>query len=170
MRDLTASWPAVPDWASSTLEHAGITVRTAIPARQHLVSGNLAAFAAAAGLSDQGVGAFAQASGERYALRLARDRMLVVNAPAETATGGWHAEGYAVTDVSAMYHVFEIEGDGIDAMIGEATAMDPAAGSPSAVTLFAGQPAIAYYHGQRLRLHVERGFAPYVWQWLGERG
>ena len=166
MRDLTSSWPAVPDWSHAALDAGGISARSQPLATQHLVSGNLEAFAAKAGLADTGVGAFAQASGERYALRVALDRMLVVNAPAD---GGWHPDGYAVTDVSAVYHVFEIEGPGIEDLIGEATAMDPAIGSPSAAILFAGQQAIAYYHGSRLRLHVERGFAPYIWQWLESR-
>lgn len=166
MRDLTSSWPAVPDWSNATLDGASISVRTLLLASQHLVSGNLDGFAAKARLADTGVGAFAQTSGERYALRVARDRMLAVNAPAD---GGWHPDGYAATDVSAVYHVFEIEGPGVEELIGEATAMDPAIGSPSAAVLFAGQQAIAYYHGGRLRVHVERGFAPYIWQWLESR-
>jgi sarcosine oxidase gamma subunit len=169
MRDLTPSWPAVPDWRHARLDQNGISVRSLDVASQHLVSGNLTAFAAKAGLPDQGVGAFAETSGETYALRVARDRVFVVNGPAGAMDGGWHEDGYAVTDVGAMYHVFEIEGDGIDALIGEATAMDPAAQSPSAMILFAGQQAVVYYHQGRLRVHIERGFAPYLWQWLEAR-
>lgn len=169
MRDLTSSWPAVPDWRHARLEHSNVSVRTLDVASQHLVSGNLAAFAAKAGLPDQGAGAFAETSGGSYALRAARDRMLVVNGAADATDGGWHEDGYAVTDVSAMYHVFEIEGIGIDALIGEATAMDPAAQSPSAMVLFAGQQAVVCYHQGRLRVHVERGLAPYLWQWLEAR-
>ncbi|RYE71778.1 MAG: hypothetical protein EOP19_31410 [Hyphomicrobiales bacterium] len=166
MRDLTSSWPAVPDWSHVILDRPDISARSLPLGSQHLVSGDLDTFAAKAGLADTGVGAFAETKGERYALRVARDRMLVVNAPAD---GGWHPDGYAVTDVSALYHVFEIEGPGLDALIGEATAMDPAIGSPSAAILFAGQQAIACHHEGRLRLHVERGFAPYIWQWLESR-
>lgn len=166
MRDLTSSWPAVPDWPHIALDGPDISARSLALASQHLVSGNLETFAARTGLANVGVGAFAEASGDRYALRVARDRMLAVNV---AANGGWHPDGYAVTDVSAVYHVFEIWGPGLGALIGEATAMDPAIGSPSAAILFAGQQAIACYHGGRLRLHVERGFAPYIWQWLESR-
>lgn len=169
MRDLTSSWPAVPDWRSARLIGPDLSVRTLPLVSQHLVSGNLGVFAARAGLPDQGAGAFAEVSGERYGLRVARDRMLVVNGPTDALDGGWHADGYAVTDVSALYHAFEIEGEGIAMLIGEATAMDPASLSPSAMILFAGQQAVAYYHEGRLRLHVERGFAPYIWQWLEAR-
>jgi sarcosine oxidase gamma subunit len=169
MRDLTSSWPAVPDWNRAVLDQNDITVRSVPVDSQHLVSGNLAGFAAKAGLPDQGAGAFGQVSGERYALRVARDRVLVVNAPADAMDAGWHEDGYAVTDVSAMYHVFEIEGAGLDAVIGEAMFVDPNAQSPSAMTMFAGQQAVVYYHEGWLRVHVERGFAPYLWQWLEAR-
>lgn len=169
MRDLTASWPPVSDWRTARLDSPDFTVRTLPVTAQHLVSGNLAAFATRADLPDEGAGAFAETNGERYGLRVARDRMLVVDAPAEAVDGGWHEDGYAVTDVSAMYHVLEVDGEGIDALIGEATSMDPAAQSPSAMTLFAGQQAIVYYHQGRLRVHIERGFAPYLWQWLEAR-
>jgi sarcosine oxidase gamma subunit len=169
MRDLTSSWPAVPDWQTATLDRQDLSIRTLAIAAQHLVSGNLAAFAAKAGLADQGAGAFGTVSGGRYGLRIARDRMLVVNGPADATDGGWHADGYAVTDVSALYHVFEIDGDGIAALIGEATAMDPAAQSPSAMVMFAGQQALTYFCDGRLHVHIERGFAPFLWQWLEGR-
>jgi hypothetical protein len=169
MRDLTTSWPPVPDWRHARLYRDDITVRSIFVASQHLVSGNLEGFAAKAGLPDQGAGAFAEVSGERYALRIARDRILMVNGRADALDPGWHEDGYAVTDVSAMYHVFEIEGGGMDALIGEAMFIDPNGQSPSASTMFAGQGAIVYRHDGRLRVHVERGFAPFLWQWLEAR-
>jgi sarcosine oxidase gamma subunit len=169
MRDLTSSWPEVPVWSDATLDRDGLTARTVILPSQHLVSGNLEAFAAKAGLSDTGVGLFQMVSGERYALRLARDRMLVVDGPTEALAPGWHADGYAVTDVSALYHIFEFDGDGIAALLEEAMAVDPKMHSPSAASMFAGQPAVVYHHEGRVRLHVERGHAPYLWQWLEAR-
>lgn len=169
MRDLTTSWPPVPDWRHAALDRNDIIARSVLVTSQHLVSGNLDGFAAKAGLPDQGAGAFAEVSGARYALRIARDRALVVNGAADALDAGWHEDGYAVTDVSAMYHVFEIEGGGVDALIGEAMFIDPNGQSPSASTMFAGQGAVVYYHEGRLRVHIERGFAPYLWQWLEAR-
>lgn len=169
MRDLTSSWPSVPDWRGANLDRNGITARTVDVGSQHLVSGNLAGFAVAAGLPDTGAGAFAEVTGERYTLRVARDRMLVVNAPASSTPPGWHADGYAITDVSALYHVFEFEGTGLSDLIAEAMFVDPNAKSPSAATMFAGQQAIVYHHGGHLRVHIERGFASYIWQWLEAR-
>lgn len=169
MRDLTSNWPPVPDWRGARLDQNGLVGRTVDVGPQHLVSGNLAAFATAAGLPDTGAGAFGEVSGESYALRVARDRILAVNAPPSSTRPGWHAEGYAVTDVSAMYHVFEFEGAGRADLIAEAMLIDPRGGSPSAATVFAGQQAIVYQHGGKLRVHVERSFAPYIWQWLEAR-
>jgi hypothetical protein len=169
MRDLTSSWPSVPDWRGANINRDGLMVRTADVGPQHLVSGNLVGFAAVAGLADTGTGAFGEVSGERYALRIARDRMLAVNASASSTSAGWHADGYAVTDVGAMYHVFEFEGPGLPDLIAEAMFVDPRAKSPSAATMFAGQQAIVYHHDGKLRVHVERGFAPYIWQWLEAR-
>lgn len=169
MRDLTSSWPSVPDWRGANLDRKGLLARTVDVGPQHLISGNLAGFATAAGLPDTGAGAFGDVAGDRYALRVARDRMLTVNAPQSSTFPGWHADGYAVTDVSAMYHVFEFEGPGLADLVAEAMFVDPNAGSPSAATVFAGQQAIVYRHDGKLRVHVERGFAPYVWQWLEAR-
>jgi hypothetical protein len=169
MRDLTSSWPAVPAWADVSLNRNDLTARTVTPHSQHLVSGNLAAFAANAGLPDTGAGLFKQVSGDGYSLRVARDRVLVINGSAEALGPGWHPEGYAATDVSASYHVFEFEGDGIEALLQEAMFVDPNVQSASAATTFVGQAAIVYYHDGKLRLHVERGFAPFIWQWLEAR-
>ena len=169
MRDLTTSWPDVPSWSDATLDRDGLTARTVSLPSQHLVSGDLQAFADKAGLSDTGAGLFQAVSGTRYALRLARDRLLVVDGPTEAMAAGWHDEGFAVTDVSALYHVFEFEGVGIAALLEEAMAVDPKIHSPSAASMFAGQPAIVYHHEGRLRLHAERGHAPYLWQWLEAR-
>jgi len=169
MRDLTSSWPAVPVWADVSLSRRDLTGRTVTPHSQHLVSGNLAAFTAKAGLPDTGAGLFGEVSGDRYALRVARDRVLLVNGATEALGPGWHAEGYAVTDVSAMYHVFEFDGDGIEALLQEAMFVDPNVQSPSVASMFAGQQALVYHHEGKLRLHVERGYAPYLWQWLEAR-
>jgi sarcosine oxidase gamma subunit len=169
MRDLTSSWPAVPAWDDVSLDRGDLTVRSVTLQSQHLVSGNLGAFAEKAGLPDSGGGLFHEVSGERYALRLARDRILAINVEGEALGPGWHADGYAVTDVSAMYHVFEFSGEGIEALLQEAMFVDPDIQSASAASMFAGQMAVVYYHEGKLRLHVERGYAPYIWQWLEAR-
>jgi sarcosine oxidase gamma subunit len=164
MRDLAQSWPRIPDWTGTAYEGRGIHVTTVSGLTQHLVSGNFSAYG-------ESVGALGIVSGERAAIRVARDRILAVNAEPALVTPGWHAEGFAATDVSAMYHVFEITGSGVPALLGEALLIDPDNAGPSAALVFAGLQAILYCAGGRdtLRVHVERGHAAYLVNWLEAR-
>ena len=164
MRDLAQSWPRIPDWSGTAYEGRGIHVTTVTGLSQHLVSGNLAPFG-------DSVGGLGIAGGERAAVRVARDRILVVNADPALVARGWHDEGFAVTDVSAMYHVFEISGSGVPALLREALLIDPDNAGPSAAVVFAGLHAIlsCVESRDRLRLHVERGHAAYLVNWLEAR-
>lgn len=168
MRNLAEKWPAAPDFAIATLNKDGVTVRTVSGLNQLLVSGDLTAWSKASGLAGEGVGAGAVASGDTYMLRIARDRLLAVGEQPFPIAAGWHAAGFAVTVMNAGLHVFEIEGPELDRLIARGTALDPGAASPSASILFAGIGVLFYRFGNpgRARLHVDRGLAPYLWEWL----
>ncbi|UCI25849.1 hypothetical protein [Mesorhizobium sp. B2-8-5] len=170
MRNLAEKWPAAPDWAAATLSKGGVGMRTLAGLNQLLVSGDLAAWSKASGLAGEGVGAGAIASGDRYMARIARDRVLAVAEQPFPIAAGWHAAGFAVTVMDAGLHVFEIEGPDLDRLIARGTALDPGAASRSASILFAGVGALFYRFGNshRARLHVDRGLAPYLWEWLGQ--
>lgn len=164
MRDLAQSWPRIPDWSGTAYEGRGLHVTTVAGLTQHLVSGNLAPFGA-------DIGALGIANGDGATIRVARDRILAVDAEPSLVTPGWHAEGFAATDVSALYHVFEISGAGVPDLLREALLIDPDNASPSAAVMFAGLHAIHYCIESRdtLRLHVERGHAAYLVNWLEAR-
>lgn len=164
MRNLAESWPRIPDWTGTAYEGRGIHVTTVSGLTQHLVSGNIATFG-------QDIGALGIASRDTASVRVARDRVLVVNAAPELVTPGWHVEGHAASDVSAMYHVFEISGAGVPALLGEALLIDPDNAGPSAAVVFAGLQAVLYCIDSKetLRLHVERGHAAYLINWLESR-
>jgi hypothetical protein len=168
--NLADRWPAAPDWRSATLEGAGVTVKSVAGLHQLLVSGDLDAWSAASGLSGPGVGALGLAKGKAWQARVARDRLLAVSAKPFAVEPGWHGEGFAVTRMDAALHVFEIEGEGLGRIVARATTLDPAGKSPSAALLFAGVHAVVYRHGTvgRLRVHVDRGLAAYLWEWLGQ--
>jgi hypothetical protein len=70
--------------------------------------------------------------------------------------------------MDAALHVFEVEGTGLADVVVRATTLDPASQSPSAAMLFAGVNAVAYRYAaaNRLRVHVDRGLAAYVWEWF----
>jgi hypothetical protein len=168
--DLAQRWPAAPDWSSAGIEGAGVTVKSVAGLYQMLVSGSLDAWNAASGLAGPGVGALAIAKGDAWQARVARDRLLAVSVKPFSVAPGWHGEGFAATRMDAALHVFEIEGPGLADVIARAVTLDPAGNSPSAAMLFADVNAIAYRHGtaECLRVHVDRGLAPYLWEWFEE--
>lgn len=166
MRDLAEKWSVAPDWQAANITTSGLAVRVVPGLSQMLVSGSVDAWAKTSGMHGDGVGAFGAAQGDRYAARLARDRLLIMsNTPLVIATG-WHAEGFAVTEISAGLQVFEVEGAALDAFIARGTALDPRQPSPSAALAFAGISAIVYCHESKLRIHVDRGLAAYLWMWM----
>ncbi|RRI06471.1 hypothetical protein EH240_04185 [Mesorhizobium tamadayense] len=168
MRNLAEKWPSAPDWATAVLDKDEVSVRTLGGLNQLLVSGDLAAWALASGLAGEGVGAGAVASGDSYMVRIARDRVLAVGEQAFPIAAGWYEAGFAVSVMDAGLHVFEIEGPGLAGLVARATALDPGQASRSASVLFAGVNVLFYRFGNanRGRLHVDRGFAPYLWEWL----
>ena len=166
MRDLAEKWSVAPDWQNAVIATPGLAIRAVLDLNQLLVSGDLDAWTRASRIGGTGVGAFGTAQGDRYAARLARDRLLVVsNSPLAIAMG-WHAEGFAVTAISAGLQMFEVEGMALDAFIARGTTLDPAKPSASAALSFAGISAVVYRHDGKLRIHVDRGLAAYLWTWM----
>jgi hypothetical protein len=168
MRDLAEKWSLEPDWRTATLETPGLVVRSLTGFTQYLVSGDLAAWCSQADMDDAAAGALSGAQGSRYAVRIARDRILAVSETPFGMAPGWHASGFAVSTFDAGLHMFEIEGPDMQSLFARATTLDPDGKTASAALLFAGANALCYRHGHadRLRLHVDRALAPYLWKWL----
>lgn len=168
MLDHATKWDAAPDWSTARLDAGGVSICSLDLPNQLWVSGNLAAFGKASGLDRQGAGALGVVHGDAYTVRLARDRLLVVGAPAAAISEGWNDAGYGVTAMGGATHVFELGGEKLDALLATATTIDLAHPGPSAAVSFASTPAILYRHepSGRLRLHVERGLAVSAWTWL----
>jgi hypothetical protein len=168
MRDLAQKWSAVPDWKTAVIAAEGLAIRSLSGFSQCLVSGDIAAWSKVSGMAAEAVGALATATGRRYALRIARDRILSVSETPFDIAPGWHDEGFAVSTLDAGLHMFEIEGLRLASLLARATTLDPKGTTPSAAVLFAGVNALCCRHGHadRLRLHVDRGLAPYLWKWL----
>ena len=167
MRNHAEKWPEVPNWSIAELSGHGVSLRSVVGLKQWMVSGNLAAWNDVSGHSGPGVGALGLAEGETYQVRLARDRLLAVNCETEISPG-WHDAGFALTDMSAAFHVFEFVGPTISEIVSRATTLDPSSPGPSATTAFAGVVA-SLYHVQNhdtLRVHVDRGFATHIWTWV----
>lgn len=166
MRDLAEKWSVAPDLQNATIEVPGLKIGSIPGLHQFLVSGDLTAWAEASGFDGTAVGAFGLAEGIRYPVRLARDRLLAVSTTPIGMATGWFPQGFAVTEISAGLQVFAVEGSALDAFITRGTTLDPRQPGASAALSFAGISAIVYRREDRLRIHVDRGLAAYLWTWM----
>jgi len=168
MRELAEKWSAVPDWETASIEVRDTKIVTLTGLSQLLVSGDLGAWARASGIAGDSSGASSVVMGDRYAVRIGRDRLLAVSAKPFEISAGWHEHGFAVSVIDAGLHVLEIGGPQAPEILARATTLDPNGSSASAAILFAGVNAFVYRHGnaERLRVHADRGLAPYLWQWF----
>lgn len=166
MRDLAQKWASVPDWREAVIDTQGLTVRSRMDLNQYLVSGDLEAWSVASGFPARGVGAFGKAQGDRYAIQIARDRLLTVSTSPIDIETGWHEQGFGVTAIGAGLHILEAEGPATKGLIARATALDPRARSASAAMSFGGVDVIAYRHDAMLRIHVDRSLATCLWTWM----
>lgn len=160
MLDRSAFWSIAPE----SLSGPGLTVRVLPPVPQVMVSGDLDAFLARHGLPAAG-GLLAETSDSRYALRLARNRMLVVGLDLPPQAAGW-ADGCATTPMTGALAVVEITGPDAMALFARGTVVDPRSASPSAALIFAGVTLVASRHDTALRLHLDRGLVPYLMDWI----
>lgn len=161
-------WQDIPDLETARLTMPGALIRNVSVGSQYMVSGALALAAAKAGVDAEGAGALGIVSGAKYSLRLARERLLIVSDEAEALSPGWNDEGYAVTPMGAALAVFEISGARAIEIVKRATVISTAAPGPCAAVNFAGATACLYRFGnlETVRLHIDRGLAPYLWQWI----
>lgn len=164
--DRAGFWPAPRAPGSFALQTDGLRVRELPEIPQALVSGDLDGFLAAEGLAPA-VGLLGAATGTRYAVRLARQRLLAVGWEPDAA--GWDPRGWGVTPMGAALAILAIEGPRWPEFFARATPIDPAAASPSAAFLMGdGLSAILTRHDgpDSLRLHVSRPLLPGVQDWL----
>jgi heterotetrameric sarcosine oxidase gamma subunit len=166
--DTTLLWKSHPDFDSKRLETRDVRIRNVDVGAQYVVSGAYAKAAAKAGVEPEGAGALGLVTGRRYALRLARERFLIVSEDAAALSSGWHEDGYAVTEMSGALVVFEFSGTGAIEIVKRATTLSLDAPGPCAAVSFADVAGCLYRSGAEdcFRLHVDRGLAPYLWEWF----
>ncbi len=165
MLDRSGFWPA-PE--VTALSGEGLTVRLLPPVPQVMVSGDLAALCAAHQLTAP-VGLLSHVDQPRHALRLARNRMLVVGMTMDHAAGGW-SDGVAVTPMTGALAVVEMAGPNRMQVFARASAIDPRSESPSAALHFAGVNAALCRTSDTLRLHLDLGLVPYLMDWIAATG
>ncbi|HLS18228.1 MAG TPA: hypothetical protein VK090_00335 [Paracoccaceae bacterium] len=132
-----------------------------------MVSGDLAAALAALCPDARMVGLGEECGEQDFALRIARDRALLVTGQALDVEPGWYPAGYAVSSADDAFAAVALSGADAPAIIGEGVTADLKAASPSAAILFAGQFALLARRGEDYRLWIERPMLAWLWAWLG---
>ena len=163
MLDRAPFWTPAAPAEEIRLTGDGVTLTGLPPVPQVMVSGDLTAWLAANGLPGT-AGLLSETRGDRYAVRLSRQRMLIVGEEQSPRSAGWSV-GCASTPMTGALAVVEIAGPRAMDLVARATAVDPRAPSPSAALLFAGMQAVLYRHGAALRLHLDRGLVAYLASW-----
>ena len=153
MRDDSRRWPEF-NLDKAPVKLGDVILSSAKVARQTVISGPLENALKLCGL-EKAQGWPDVVTEETYALRLRRDRILVVNGP--PLEDGWHAEhGLAVSDMSGGLVVFEIDGPGALPILRRGTEINVNEPSLSVTRRLWGHATEIYrYQGNnRLRLHV----------------
>jgi hypothetical protein len=163
MLDRSAFWSAPPA-AGVLLATPAITVRLLPAIPQAMVSGDPGRALARFGLTSA-AGLLDETAGDRYALHLARNRILVVGVDLPDDAEGW-SDGLAVSSMTGALAVLDVMGPKRMDLVARATAIDPAWRSPSAALHFAGVLSALHSHGEALRLHFDRGLVTYMADWI----
>lgn len=152
MRDDRTKWPPAGT-SAGMLQLNGCRLSPVHPKRQTLVSG--------AGLSSRFDGPFLGwpdiADTDTYVLSLRRDRILIVNGPAQQ--DGWDsARNLAISDFTDGYAVFDLQGPAAFAVLRRGTEITLETPSRSVARLLFGLGVLVYRFGQEdgFRLHVAR--------------
>ena len=153
----------------ASIRRAGLDIAVAPAKAIWLVSGDLAKFLALYHGAAACIGPRDTIAGDRYALRLAADRLLFVSNASAQVPLGWN-DGVATTDISDGYLLFDVTGSAALEIMAMGAEYDftskPSLSTESAAMLFAGlKVSIARIAGG-WRLHVERPYAAVLWHWL----
>ena len=166
MLDVGQKWS--PAGFDPELSLPGLSVRKVPGLHLALVSGNTSACLARLGIAGPPLGATALAEGDGFALAMARDRCLAVSATPFALEEGWHAEGYAFTEVTDGFTPLSVTGSALMPLLAHATTNDWDTPTRSAAISFAGLAAAAVFRGDKggLWLFVETPQLPYLQRWL----
>ncbi len=105
---------------------------------QSLVSGDLAAGLTVLAPGAAMIGFAETPAGADYAIRIARDRALLVTQSPPAREAGWQAEGVALSPAGECYACLALSGTGAMALLAQGLTSAPPTGSPSAALRFAG--------------------------------
>ena len=165
MRDDTTKWDAPLGNERAIITGDGFELTLLPTVRQTLVSGPIATCLAVSG-QKQAFGWPDIVKGQPYALRLRRDRLLVVNGGEQAE--GWDERGVAVSDVSGAYSVIEVNGPQAFDLLNSGADLNIDLASGSVARQFHGFATLIYrWQSQTCyRLHIQRCYLEAIWKHL----
>lgn len=165
MRNDTHRWANSITHPHPKLVGSEIEIRVCETPRQTLISGNYKTAIGTARVS-KAYGWPDLVSDEHHALRLRRDRILIVNG-SKIRPGWLETERLAITDVSAIYGIIELKGTNAMGLLQSGTEIDVRYPSGSVMRRWHGIDCmIVAIDAQKFRLHVPRSYLSYVWDML----
>ena len=163
MREM--AWAPARRGEGTLIDRPRLTAR-ALTGRGHaLISGDLEAAIAALAPGAPILGLYAPAPAGAHALRIARDRALLVSPAPLRAAEGWR-DGGCVTCVDDGWTAIDVEGPDAPSALAQGTSADLAANSPSAALIFASFRCLLLRTGAGFRLHVEASWLEALLTWL----
>lgn len=152
-------WRDRPLKAGETLQIGATTVSLGAPPEQAcLVTGDLGHALAAVAPNAPLIGLCEAAPDGAFAIRIARDRALLVLPERLTRKMGWQAEGFALSDASDAYVRLALSGGNPQAILAQMTSAPFMQGSPSAAIRIAGQTGLLLRQGEAYELWVQAAF------------
>ncbi len=156
MFDRAQFWSPVPDWSQAVLRGERVTVTPVPVAAAYWLSGAATAFGPRDLVAD-----------DAYALRIAPDRVLFIG-PSFVPEDFRNV--VASSDISDGIVVFDVAGEGAAELMAQGGeypfASAPGLPTESASLRFAGFRLAVMRRPAGWRLHIERPWAPALWQWL----
>jgi hypothetical protein len=159
------NWAPARGAAGLVVDRPRLAARAVAGIGQTLVSGDLAAGLAALAPGAPLLGLYALVSEGAYALRIARDRALLVTQAPLGADEGWR-NGWSATASDDAYVALDVSGPDAPLALMQGTSADLEAGSPSAAILFAGQRCLLARTEAGFRLHLEQPRLEALLTWL----
>ena len=159
------AWPPARRGEGALVDRPRLVARALTGFGQTLISGDLEAAIAALAPGAPLLGLYAPAQGAAHALRIARDRALLVTPTPLGAADGWR-DGFCATPVDDGFAAVEVTGPDALSALAQGTSADLAAASPSAAVQFAGLRCLLARIDGGFRLHVEAPWLEALLAWL----
>ena len=163
MREM--NWPPARRAEGTLIDRPRLQARALSGRGSMLISGDLDAAIGALAPGAPVLGLYALAPEGAHALRIARDRALLVTPAPLGAADGWR-EGWCATNVDDGWAAVDVAGPDAPLALAQGTSADLAANSPSAAVLFAGLRCLLARTEAGFVLHVEAPWLEALLTWL----